>query len=537
MKNKSFNKHKSGIYLRTISILLIFGLSLFAVYAAITINTEKKLLFKEAEETFEKVQNEIHSQVNNDSFKANLPYIIEIYSNEKIFINVSDHFNHTIEKSMGNLAVAFNNYTDNILLGVIEFDNFKNSMSKEQYSEITTYLSKNDNNSDMMHLLLCNKFFVDENSRIRPVEIQVIETDNLNGWYSKDEVINTYKLNANYNGQKIYSQTFSRNVIDSDFVLGKYNDHLSENQVEEIREIYNLDKTNNRISLGLFSYAYYNSDFIESFHPSNYGTQIDYIGTEYIYKFNVLQECVVRFAIMFLFIVISFVFMGCILSLMSWKMYTKKTELDKKQRELTTSLAHDLKTPVFIISGYAENLLENIKTEKRDYYAKMIIEEAGIMGELVSNMLNSSNAVSENIHIVKEVFDFTLFLHDIVDEYKELGVNIKFICNGSYNLNGDKTKIKCVINNLIDNAIKYTTDKNSIVITVNEHRFEISNKCKKIKKSELRKLWEPYYMGENSPRNNGNGLGLSIVKNILDSHKFKYGCNIKDDIISFYFNY
>jgi len=265
--------------------------------------------------------------------------------------------------------------------------------------------------------------------------------------------------------------------------------------------------------------------------------QIDYATTEYIYTFNVLQECAGRLAIVFLFIVVSFIFMGCILSFTSWNMYKKKAELDKKQQDLTNSLAHDLKTPVFIISGYAQNLLENIKTEKRDYYAKMIIEETEIMGELVRNMLNSSNIVSDNISITKEKFNFTLLINNILEEYKELGINIDFICNDDYYIDGDKPKIKCIINNLIDNAVKYTTDENSIVITLNEHRFEISNRCKKMKKTELKKLWEPYYMGENSPRNNGNGLGLSIVKNLLDIHKFKHGCNIKDNIISFYFNF
>ena len=537
MTKRNYSKQKSNIYFRTISILLIFGLSLFSVYACITINTEKKLLFKEAEETFEKVQNEITAQSKNDLSNSNLPYIIESYSNEKIFISVNNHFNNTIEQSMGNLAVSFNSYTDDTVLGVIEFDTFKNSLTKEQYNEITDYLTRKTNDSDVVYLLLCSEYFVDTNNRIHPTELQVIKTDNLHSWYSKDEVINTYKLSTNNNGQELHSQTFSRNIIDSDFILGKYKDNLSESQVVEIREIYNLDKTKNKISLGLFSYAYYNCNFSQIYQPYISGMQIDYVSTEYIYKFNVLQECAGRLTIVFLFIVISFIFMGCILSFTSWNMYKKKAELDKKQHDLTNSLAHDLKTPVFIISGYAQNLLENIKTEKRDYYAKMIIEETEIMGELVRNMLNSSNIVSDNISITKENFNFTVLINNILEEYMELGVNIDFICHGNYYIDGDKIKIKCIINNLIDNAVKYTTDKNSIVITLNEHRFEISNRCKKMKKSELKKLWEPYYMGENSPRNNGNGLGLSIVKNILDIHKFKHGCNIKDNIISFYFNF
>lgn len=535
MKKHKLEKQKSLIFIRTISILLIFGLMLFGVYSFVTIISEKDLLIKEAQDDYAKFHSDMFSQADKDFSEVNIEYLVQNYSNENTYITVTDTKKGLTERTSNSLAVRFNKYTDNNIYGIIEYDTFIKSISQNDYDEIADYL--NTKSDKEFYLLVCNSFFKDENNKISPVEIELIKTDNKNGWYSSDEVIRTYKLNiSNENDYKLYEQSISRNIIDSSFVLGN-NVRLNKSEADNIIKESNTLPSDNICSLGIFTYGFTDSDTISIEHTVGTNNYIDGIYFKYIRKIDVIGECADRLIVMLLFIIASVVFMGVILSIMSFNMLKKQSELEQKQRELTNSMAHDLKTPLFIVSGYAENLIANVRTDKRDYYAQMIIEETKTMGELIHNMLDSSSHSSGEITPNIEAFNLSQLVKDMAEEYKEIGCDIKLSCTEDVIINADKSLIKCAITNLVDNAVKYATDKNSIVLNLTDKEFSISNKCENIKKSQLKKLWEPYYMIDNNSRKNGNGLGLAIVKNIFDLHKFKYGTKLNDNIITFWFKY
>ena len=217
------------------------------------------------------------------------------------------------------------------------------------------------------------------------------------------------------------------------------------------------------------------------------------------------------------------------------KMIKNEALNEKNRAELTNALAHDIKTPLFVISGYAYSLKENIDEDEKDRYLDKIIEQTEKINTLVHNMLNLSKLDMYSITLNRTDFDLCELTEKLLENYEQLPdrKNIVFEHSGDNRVNGDVSLITTALGNLIDNAIHYSLKETAINIGVNDKTFMISNKCEPLSKSELKQIWQPYVRKDKSRRQNGNGLGLSIVKSILDLHKIKCKTEMKDDTLSF----
>lgn len=222
----------------------------------------------------------------------------------------------------------------------------------------------------------------------------------------------------------------------------------------------------------------------------------------------------------------------------------KEKELEKMRKEFVAGVSHELKTPVGLIEGYAEGLKDNIVTEEedREYYLNVIIDEASKMGNLISDMLDLSQLESGNFKLNKEVIDigdtvwksskkyYTLFSEKGID----LDINVI-----NLNVNADKYRIEQVLNNYINNAIKYAKNKISINMfeEENEIKIEVNNDGEKIAGEEIDKIWDKFYKIDKSRNRKigGTGLGLSIVKNIVELHGGKCGAENTENGVKFYF--
>ena len=222
-----------------------------------------------------------------------------------------------------------------------------------------------------------------------------------------------------------------------------------------------------------------------------------------------------------------------------------KTE--ELRRDLLANISHDLKTPLTMIKAYAEMIrdLGNDK-EKNKENLNIIIEETDRLTILVNDILELSKLESNYEHIIKEEFDLVLLIKNIIKKYNI----IKETEHYKFNLNlpkkaivfGDVNKISQVIYNLINNAINYTGEDLTVSIEVIEKKktylVNIIDTGKGIKKEELNLIWNKYYKNEKNHKRNkiGTGIGLSIVKNILENHKVAYG--VKSELnkgTTFYF--
>lgn len=208
---------------------------------------------------------------------------------------------------------------------------------------------------------------------------------------------------------------------------------------------------------------------------------------------------------------------------------------DELRRDLMANVSHDLKTPLTMIRAYAE-MVKDItykNKSKREENLNVIIDETDRLNVLVTDILALSRMESNVGELNKEVFDLTELIKEILKRYNilESTENYHFIFDykKALRVRADKNKLEQVIYNLINNAINYTGDDNTVKIIIDEAsnniKISIVDSGKGIKKEDIPHIWDKYYKSEKKHKRNmiGTGLGLSIVKNILKAHNFKYG--------------
>lgn len=224
------------------------------------------------------------------------------------------------------------------------------------------------------------------------------------------------------------------------------------------------------------------------------------------------------------------------------------SKTDELRRDLLANVSHDLKTPLTMIKAYAEMIrdISYKNDEKREEHLNIIISETDRLNILVNDILSLSKMQADADTLKKETFDITKEIQEIIKKYEIIKEteNYNFVIEmppEAY-INADKNKINQVIYNLINNAINYTGKDKTVTIRVIEEKgkytIEISDTGKGIKESEIDLIWDKYYKNEKNHQRNivGTGIGLSIVKKILETHNFDYGVNsIKGKGTTFYF--
>lgn len=208
---------------------------------------------------------------------------------------------------------------------------------------------------------------------------------------------------------------------------------------------------------------------------------------------------------------------------------------DELRRDLMANVSHDLKTPLTMIKAYAE-MIKDISyknPEKREEHLNIIISETDRLNLLVNDILTLSKMQADADALKKETFDMTEEIKEIIKKYEIIKEteNYNFIVEMPEHayINADKNKMNQVIYNLINNAINYTGKDKMVQIKVieekNKYLIEIIDTGKGIKPEELKIIWDKYYKNEKNHKRNivGTGIGLSIVKNILEKHGFEYG--------------
>ena len=226
----------------------------------------------------------------------------------------------------------------------------------------------------------------------------------------------------------------------------------------------------------------------------------------------------------------------------------KERNLEIMRKDFVDSVSHELKTPIGIIEGYAEGLKDGIVSgDNALEYLETIIDESKKMSILVTNMLEISRLESGVIKPNLEIFNINRLIKNLVNKFtieaNENGLRIIFDekTNFSY-VKADRFKMEQVLTNLITNAIKYTPENNDIVVSISmkDNFYEISviNYGIQIDKNDIDKLFNKFYRIDKarSRSKNSTGLGLSIVKNILDIHSFNYSLNNIENAVEFKFS-
>ena len=209
------------------------------------------------------------------------------------------------------------------------------------------------------------------------------------------------------------------------------------------------------------------------------------------------------------------------------------------RRELMANVSHDLKTPLTMIKAYAE-LIRDVThndEEKMNKNLNTIIEETDRLNILVNDILELSKMKSNSTPLEIEEFDLNELIKKIISRYdiyiEKENYKIEYKEQKDLIIKADKKRMEQVIYNLINNAINYTGDDKKVFIRIKQDkhklRVEIKDTGKGIEKKDLEYIWDKYYKVDktHSRVQIGSGIGLSIVKNILISHKFEYGVESK----------
>ncbi len=210
----------------------------------------------------------------------------------------------------------------------------------------------------------------------------------------------------------------------------------------------------------------------------------------------------------------------------------KKAE--KMQRDLVANVSHDIRTPLTMIRAYAEMLRDMpVDEKKRKKTADVIISEAERLNVLVDDVLNYSKLEAGVLEYKLEPCDLsktaeaTLMRFDIFRERDGIKFE-KHIEKGAV-AECDKQKIEQVLYNLVINAVNYSGDDNTVILSVAKKqdggvRVEVSDHGKGIAPDEIDSVWDRYYRSARNKRTTvGSGLGLSICKSILMGHGAEYG--------------
>lgn len=214
---------------------------------------------------------------------------------------------------------------------------------------------------------------------------------------------------------------------------------------------------------------------------------------------------------------------------------------DDLRRELMANISHDLRTPLTMIKAYAEMIrdLSGDNPEKRERHLKVIIDETDRLSSLVNDILDQSKLQAGVAEMNIEVFDFGERLSGVISRFDILkekdGIIIDLKSEENILISADITKLEQVVYNLINNAVTYAGDDNLVMVKLYRKsggiiRFEVTDHGEGISPEYLPYIWDRYY--KVSERNKthkrakmGSGIGLSIVKGVLEQHGFAYGAD------------
>lgn len=235
-----------------------------------------------------------------------------------------------------------------------------------------------------------------------------------------------------------------------------------------------------------------------------------------------------------------FIIVALILARQTNKTYLAREKLEIQRNELTDALAHDLKTPLSIISGYAQNLIENIHTGKREHYAANILTNVGRMDKIIQTMLNLSRLESDGWQINFADLSLNEISSEIISRYQYICDENSILVDleGEGLVKADAVLIEMVLDNFFVNALDHTPVGGRISINISDDSLELFNSASNIPEKYINEIWEPYIKLDLArSKTKGNGLGLAIVRRILELHGFTYGVrNIAGGVI-FWFKF
>lgn len=226
----------------------------------------------------------------------------------------------------------------------------------------------------------------------------------------------------------------------------------------------------------------------------------------------------------------------------------QREKIDQMRKEFLSNVSHELKTPIALIQGYAEGLQEciNDDPESRSFYCEVIMDEASKMNKMVKNLLTLNELEFGNEVVTMERFDVASMIHNMLQSTKILfeQKQVKLIYDNREPVYvwANEYKLEEVMNNYITNALNHVEGENIIKITVEKLedrvRVGVFNTGRPIPEQDIGRIWDKFYKVDKARTREygGSGVGLSIVKAIMESMHRDYGAVNYENGVEFWFD-
>ena len=224
----------------------------------------------------------------------------------------------------------------------------------------------------------------------------------------------------------------------------------------------------------------------------------------------------------------------------------KKIQIDEMRKEFLSNVSHELKTPLALIQGYAEGLQEciNDDAESREFYCEVIIDEADKMNRMVKKLLTLNQLEFGNDQVIMERFDMTELIRGVANSTRILmeqkGIRLELENSEEAWVWGDEFKVEEAITNYMSNSINHADGEKLIRVfyTRSEDKLRVSvfNTGQPIPEEDIEKIWVKFYKVDKARTREygGSGIGLSIVKAIMDSFHQRCGVINHEDGVEFW---
>lgn len=219
----------------------------------------------------------------------------------------------------------------------------------------------------------------------------------------------------------------------------------------------------------------------------------------------------------------------------------------KSQQMFVANVSHELKTPIAVIQGYAEGLAEGISDdpESREYYCNVIIDEAKKMNRMVLSMISLNQIETGSSEVTYHRFDIVSMISNLLETMqvllKQQEIAVEFVDKEPVYVYGDDFLVEQVLNNYLSNALHYAAGEKRIVITLQHRdkhlRVSVFNTGDPIPPESIPHIWEKFYKVDKARTREygGTGIGLSIVKAVMDSFQQEYGVTNRENGVEFWF--
>ena len=225
----------------------------------------------------------------------------------------------------------------------------------------------------------------------------------------------------------------------------------------------------------------------------------------------------------------------------------QKVQVDEMRKEFLSNVTHELKTPIALIQGYAEGLKDNISEdeESREFYCDVIIDEASKMNKMVKKLLTLNQIEFGNDMVELERFDLVALIRSVVESseilMKQNGIRLLFDAHKPINVWADEYMIEEVVTNYLTNAVHHAGNEKVVDIRMQKQektvRVSVFNTGVPIPEEDVDKIWIKFYKVDKARTREygGSGIGLSIVKAIMESHNKPYGVINHANGVEFWF--